>query len=293
MLNHIRDQERRRKARQPYSYKEKQEILKHVTRYVKKGEPKTPANEFISLESYVDDMALIIDHIFSYEFNTMHLDQKNNQDQESEGAYSDDGTNAAAKEGANPYLEPKERILMYREAKAAKFGRIDQLRPKDCESWWDMVVQNFYRKGREHLNTVDFLIEKQEEVYHREKRIELAWIKIALSDYREFVKVYDYITQLGAKKGTTSRVKEMYNSQSYIQMNQENLENLKNTYLNHYDLLQSEHPLVVRYGKYLYDNFAETQDETNQFLIKLQEEHQFNGEDIEDFDFDQFNLERN
>ena len=83
------------------------------------------------------------------------------------------------------------------------------------------------------------------------------------------MKVYDYLAQLDDTKKQKMKVKEMYNKESYIQKNRPSMINIKENWLSKYNLLQSDHPLVRRYAKFLYDNFTETHDLTNQFLIKL------------------------
>ena len=90
-----------------------------------------------------------------------------------------------------------------------------------------------------------------------------------MSDYQEFVKVYDYLNQLDETKKQKMKVKEMYNRESYIQKNRTSMINIKERWLSKYNLLQPDHPLVRRYAKFLYDNFTETHDLSNQFLIKL------------------------
>lgn len=101
----------------------------------------------------------------------------------------------------------------------------------DCQTWWDVVVFRFLNE----LASVTFVVENQEEISGYDLQIQRAWVKIALSDYKtEFQKVYDYITFLD---GENPAVKELYNTHSYMFENQTSLVNIKEKYLNKFDLL--------------------------------------------------------
>lgn len=147
-----------------------------------------------SVEEYVRDMSIILDHIFSYEFKTQALDKQVIRKQDK------------VNPNANPYsvtpnLSPEEAEKMkiyttpiYRE-RVQKDGK--NFVPKsleECQTWWDIVIHNFYYK----LASVRFVVDRQEETLRYETKIQRAWIQIALSDYNnEFEKIYDYFTYQG------------------------------------------------------------------------------------------------
>ena len=70
-----------RKERKFYSQKDKQTILKYVQRF---DPPKMEGNNLPpfkpSTEQYTKDMAIMLDHIFSYEFKTQKLEEPTEQD---------------------------------------------------------------------------------------------------------------------------------------------------------------------------------------------------------------------
>ena len=133
----------------------------------------------------------------------------------------------------------------------------------DCQTWWDVVVFRFLNE----LASVTFVVENQEEISGYDLQIQRAWVKIALSDYKtEFQKVYDYITFLD---GENPAVKELYNTHSYMFENQTSLVNIKEKYLNKFDLLQPDHQLIIRYAKFLFDNYKERFPNNSQFLQSL------------------------
>ena len=53
------------------------------------------------------------------------------------------------------------------------------------------------------------MVEAQEETIRYEKSIQRAWLKIALSDYQDFVRVYDYINNFDKQN---VKVRELYNN---------------------------------------------------------------------------------
>jgi hypothetical protein len=59
------------------------------------------------------------------------------------------------------------------------------------------------------LATVTFMVDHQEETLRFEKSIQKAWIKLALSNYSEFVRVYDYINYFDNEN---IKVREIYNN---------------------------------------------------------------------------------
>lgn len=68
------------------------------------------------------------------------------------------------------------------------------------------------------------MIEAQEQTLRYETSIQKAWIIIALSDYQDFVTVYDYINNFDKEN---VKVRELYNNESYILDNRPSLEKIK------------------------------------------------------------------
>lgn len=103
------------------------------------------------------------------------------------------------------------------------------------------------------LPSVKFVVDRQEETLKYETEIQIAWIQIAMSDYHnEFVKVYEYFNYMGPNKNI--KIKDMYNTSSYFSENAESLKNIKNRYLDKFDLVTPQSKLFMRYLKYLFDH---------------------------------------
>lgn len=87
-----------------------------------------------------------------------------------------------------------------------------------------------------------------------ELQIEIAWLKLALNEYlTEFKRVYDCIFNFEPKED--KKIKELYGAESYVFLNSDSLSNIKEKYLNKFDLTMPENPIVKRYAKFLFDNF--------------------------------------
>lgn len=74
-------------------------------------------------------------------------------------------------------------------------------------------------------------------------------------------------------------------------MNMKSLLNIKAVYLNKFDLVTTSSGLFLRYVKYLFDNHLEFQ-QNQKYLRTLQEKYKFMVEDISDFDYEEFQAER-
>lgn len=115
-----------------------------------------------------------------------------------------------------------------------------------------MVIWRYYQD----LPSVTFVVDHQEQTLEHESSIQKAWLKIALSDYRnEFVKVYEFFNYMGRKENI--QIKNKYNEESYFSKNATSLVNIKEKYLDLYNLVTSHSPLFLRYVKYLFDNIQE------------------------------------
>jgi hypothetical protein len=77
-------------------------------------------------------------------------------------------------------------------------------------------------------------VDAQEEILRFEKNIKKAWLTLALSDYNEFQRVYDYICYFDNEN---VKVRELYNNESYIFDNRQSLQNIKEKFLNNFNLL--------------------------------------------------------
>ena len=105
------------------------------------------------------------------------------------------------------------------------------------------------------MASISFVIDNQEETLGYELSIQKAWVKVALSDYKsEFLRVYDFMTFFD---GENVKIKELYNDHSYMFENKTSLVNIKVKYLNKFDLIQPENPLIIKYAKFLFDNYKE------------------------------------
>jgi len=91
-------------------------------------------------------------------------------------------------------------------------------------------------------------------------------LKIALSDFAEFRKVYDY---LNCFDNRNKKVKELYNKESYIFENADSLAKIKDKFLAKYVLVQPDNPLIKRYAKFLYNNYQERFPSNKEFLLNL------------------------
>lgn len=170
----------------------------------------------------------MMDHILSYEFRTSTpREDKKKKD-------THDG---------NPYEtlteEDKHKLKMfktklYRDSKGFPLQKLEH-----CQSWWDVVVFRYFGE----LASVTFVVDRQEETLKYDTEIQRAWLKIALSDYQtEFVRVYDFFNYFGAKEN--KYIKELYGPESYLFANSQSLENIKTKYLNTYDLVMPNNPLI-------------------------------------------------
>lgn len=125
--------------------------------------------------------------------------------------------------------------------------------PKDlasCQTWWDVVVYRFNGE----LASVSFVVERQEETLKFEPAIQRAWLQIALSDYRtELVRVYDCLNCFDGSRENRN-IKELYNQESYIFADSRSLLNIKEKYLNKFDLVTPDSALLRRYVKYLFES---------------------------------------
>lgn len=275
-----------------YTKQQKQDIINYVQFFNRKALDPNIKMFNPSVEEYVNDMSHMIDHILSYEFKThnmqkvKHLEvptaaQKQEEYSHGSPAVGVDGGSKATEEKETPFdqksmMTNKDyfNVPIYRESQSFP--------PKNlasCNSWWDIVVLRFHGV----LATVTFMVDHQEETLRFEKSIERAWIKIALSNYTEFVRVYDYMNHFDNEN---VKVRELYNNQSYIFDNRQSLTNIKEKFLNKFDLLMPNHPLVIRYAKYLYDNYQERFPKNKEFLLNLQQNHGLNVDEISDYDFE-------
>lgn len=78
MIALISMQKKMRKKRLFYSYEEKQKIVRYIPRLEPDKKYKEAMQYRPPLDRYVNDLITIMDHIFSYEFKTSHLDQEGN-----------------------------------------------------------------------------------------------------------------------------------------------------------------------------------------------------------------------
>ena len=121
----------------------------------------------------------------------------------------------------------------------------------DCKSWWDVVVHQFYN----NMASVTFMVDQQEETLEYEDEIEKAWLVLALNDYKEeFVVVYEYINK-------TTKVKEMYNKDSYLYTHSDSLINIKTKFMDKYnlgkkgfDMIMVESALLRRYIRFCFNH---------------------------------------
>ena len=97
--------------------------------------------------------------------------------------------------------------------------------------------------------------------------------------------MYDYINFFDNRN---KKIRELYNKDSYILDDSRSLLNIKEKFLNKFNLVQPEHPLIRRYAKFLHDNYKERFPKSK-FLIKLQQEYQLNIDDLSDYDYEEFN----
>lgn len=230
----------------------------------------------------------MMDHIFSYEFKTLELDNKKAKTGEKSQKKKEGGgekpASTAAGQSTTPEGQNDKAMLLkpiYRES--------PNYPPKDlesCKTWWDVVVYRFNGE----LASVSFVIERQEETLRHEPEIQRAWLQLALNDYRtEFLRVYDHLTFFDREM---LQIKELYNQESYLFANSTSLLNIKEKYLNNFDMVTPNSPLLRRYAKYLFDNFQERFQQNQDFLLMLQQKHQFLADDISDFDYEEFNAQK-
>ena len=255
MLKLIGKQEEYRTQRKFYTKEDKQIIMRYVQRFNPKPDPKDPKAKVYKppVEQYVRDMAVMVDHIFSYEFKTLELDSKKgktgDKSQKKKEGGGEKPASAAPGQSATPEGQDDRAILLkpiYRES--------PDYPPQDlesCKTWWDVVVFRFNGE----LASVSFVIERQEETLRHEPEIQRAWLQLALNDYRtEFLRVYDHLTFFDRE---VLQIKELYNQESYLFANSTSLLNIKEKYLNKFDMVTPNSPLLRRYAKYLFDNFQE------------------------------------
>ena len=168
---------------------------------------------------------------------------------------------------------------IYRDARPVKLAA--------CWSWFDCVAVHFYEK----LASVAFVIDRQEELLKlaNVKQIQRAWLTVALSDYADFVTVFEFFMKSPA-------VRELYGGRSYIYEDAKSLQRLKLKYLDdkNYDFFQPENVVVRRYAKFLFDNYVEeVYPEKKEFLrVRLGEEGQVRAEELVDYDREDFDAER-
>ena len=74
MVNLIQLQRQYKKQRKFYKPEEKQAILKYIPRFDPPKKKNVPNPFKPTKEQYVKDLIHIMEHIFSYEFKTEHLD---------------------------------------------------------------------------------------------------------------------------------------------------------------------------------------------------------------------------
>lgn len=137
-------------------------------------------------------------------------------------------------------------VPIYREKMPPSFEK--------CKQWFDVVVFFFYKK----LASVTFVVDRQEELLRFSSseyyQIQRAWLLIAISDYQtEFLRIYDFFNYFDH---ADQRVRELYNKHSYFFVSPEQktdtMRNIRDNYLNKFDLLQPRHPLITRYAHYLF-----------------------------------------
>lgn len=168
---------------------------------------------------------------------------------------------------------------MYRDARPVKLSA--------CWTWFDCIAVYFYEK----LASVTFVIDRQEEILKlaKVKRIEHAWLVVALADYREFERVFDFFM-------SNSAVRELYGKHSYIFENAQSLQKLKTKYLDdkNYDFLQVDDIVVQRYAKFLFDAYEEELYPDNKVFLneRVTEQGQVRAEELVDYDREDFEAER-
>jgi hypothetical protein len=76
---------------------------------------------------------------------------------------------------------------------------------------------------------------------------------VALSDYStELLRVYDFFNYYDRVE---KQVRELYSQHSYFVVltgQKDTMRNIRDTYLNKFDLLQAKHPIVTRYAYFLF-----------------------------------------
>jgi len=161
MIELFNKQEGMRKKRRFYTLEEKQIIMRYVQRLNPKQDDPNIEVYKPPIELYISDMALMMNHIFSYEFKTATLKKE-------------PGEKKPAVE--NPYDVTQnmtfQELVTYKIHKTKLYRSMPNFPPKsldECETWFDVAVYKF--RGDDGLASINFVIERQEETLPHELNI--------------------------------------------------------------------------------------------------------------------------